>query len=123
MGPSPSSYDKSNGASCTVKVIHEHIHKNTQKPLFPNPDPNNYDIIYAKQIKNFLLIQIHYPDCINYEGIKILIYKDITLSDLKKQDSIDPHFSRNKRFKSPIARFVPSVEGLKMAISFCKNYK
>lgn len=87
---------------------------------FPNPDPNNFKIIKNKTIGKFLIILIKYPDCINFEGEKILIYKNWTIKKLKARNNLDPHFSNNEIEPSPIARFIPTNEGWEMAIKFCK---
>jgi len=39
---------------------------------------------------------------------------------LEKQGAIDPHFSDNHKYISPIARFVPTEEGLAMAKKLCE---
>jgi hypothetical protein len=57
-----------------------------------------------------------YLDCTNYEGIKILLFTDTTLSQLHKQKVIDPHFSDNKTIKSPFARFEPTPFGWSTAV-------
>jgi len=79
----------------------------------PNPNPLNYLIMDYLEYNNNLLIYIKYPDCTNYEGNKILLYKDVCLDQLKKQGSIDPHFSENKI--SPFARFEPTNKGWRIA--------
>ena len=89
-------------------IISTPIKKSIQKG---NPDPNNYKIIKSVQINDFLLLFVNYPDCTNYEGNKILLFKDTTLKRLKRQKTIDPHFSDNEKFISPIARFAPTVKG------------
>lgn len=80
-----------------------------------NPNPFNYQIIKTKQIKNFAILMIKYPECKNYEGNKILVFKDISIEDLRQRISIDPHFCEDKQ-NSPIARFVPTDEGWFLAI-------
>lgn len=82
----------------------------------PNPDPNNYDIINHLESNGWLLIKIKYPDCTNYEGMKILLFKDVTVMDLLKQRLIDPHFSKNEKYKSPFARFEPTEKGWEAAM-------
>jgi len=82
---------------------------------YPNPDPNNYKIIRSYEFNNKLIIEIKYLDCTNYEGHKILYYEDCTLIKLLKQKSIDPHFSENKKFYSPTARFEPTEKGWNIA--------
>ena len=86
-----------------------------------NPDPTKYKILQNIQVGNHLVIKINYPDCKNYEGNKILVFENCTLEDLKNQKIIDPHFSDNKNFKSPIARFEPTGRGWTWACNFVKN--
>jgi hypothetical protein len=82
-----------------------------------NPDPENYKIIKSTYVKNYLIILINYPDCTNYEGNKILLFKNCLLENLRKQKIIDPHFSNNKKYYSPIARFEPTDAGWEMAVN------
>lgn len=86
-------------------------------PQPPMPDPKNYTILKWIQYGNNVLVKIKYPDCTNYEGVKILLYEDTSIDILKAQGSIDPHFSENSTFKSPIARFEPSKKGWDLAVS------
>jgi hypothetical protein len=83
-----------------------------------NPNPSNYKIGAYCQYGDFLVVWITYPNCTNFEGNKILVYQNITLQDLRDQKLIDPHFSENKQYHSPIARFLPTAEGLEMASNF-----
>lgn len=76
-----------------------------------NPNPLNYKIVKYHQHQNNLMIWLVYPDCNNYEGNKILIFKNTDLQDLTKQKKIDPHFSDNKKYKSPFMRLEPTDEG------------
>jgi hypothetical protein len=87
-----------------------------------NPNPTNYKIIDTLTIGNILIVDIQYPDCKNYEGRKILVYEGVTQFELRRQKYIDPHFSINKKFHSPIARFEPTDRGWKMAESFAKMW-
>lgn len=88
--------------------------RRTKRTDDPNPDPTNYQIVKAEEHGKYLIIKINYPNCTNYEGNKILVFK-ATLLELVNQKVIDPHFFNNKDFKSPIARFVPTDEGWGMA--------
>lgn len=81
----------------------------------PNPDPNKYSIKRVQKHGDFLIIRVNYPDCTNFEGNKIMVYKGCTIVDLVEQGTIDPHFSQNPDFFSPIARFKPDEEGWKLA--------
>jgi len=80
----------------------------------PNPNPANYTIVRSLVINGYLIIEIKYHDCTNYEGRKIMLY-DSTLVELINQKLIDPHFSNNKKYISPIARFEPTKRGWKLA--------
>ena len=78
-----------------------------------NPNPKNFKVTCTLCYGEYLLIEVLYPDCKNYEGKKLILYKGIKLEDLLAQGRIDPHFVEDKF--SPIARFKPDMEGLKMA--------
>lgn len=109
---SSSSYDR-------VKYVDREVTKIVKVPL-PNPDPKNFKIIKSNKIGTYLVVMVNYPDCTNYEGNKILIYYNCSIDDLLKQGSIDPHFSENKKFFSPIARFEPTDRGWTHARLFCE---
>lgn len=82
----------------------------------------NFKILQWKEIGSYLLVKIQYPDCKNYEGNKVLLYQNCTLDKLLRQPSIDPHFSDNKNFLSPIARFEPTEAGWSMGASIAEMY-
>jgi hypothetical protein len=103
---SSSSYDKPTQPNVTVNVT---------LPKLPNPNPKNFRILSYFTMGRYLVVKVNYPDCTNYEGDKVLLYRDTTLEGLEAQGSIDPHFSNNANFHSPIARFVPTVYGWRMA--------
>lgn len=105
-----------------IKIFSSSVYDGTNVVL-PNPDPANYEILGSEQYGNYLLVQIKYPNCTTFEGIKILVYKDITIHKLRRQKIIDPHFSNNKQFYSPIARFVPTEEGIELARKFCQTFR
>ena len=89
-------------------------------PCDQNSDPSNWIIEKYVQEKQCLVVKIKYPNCKNYEGNKILVYEGITISDLRAQKKIDPHFSDDMQYKSPIARFEPTDYGWKLANKFMK---
>jgi len=81
-----------------------------KEKILPNPRQDNYTVIRNKVVGEFLIIELKYHDCTNYEGRKIMVYK-CTLNNLMKQKLIDPHFSNNNNYFSPIARFEPTEQG------------
>lgn len=86
----------------------------------PNPRPDNYEVIRHKQMGNYLLIEIKYNDCTNYEGRKIMIYR-CGYDKLIKQKLIDPHFSENQNYASPIIRLEPTERGWQDGINFIER--
>ena len=111
LGPkfSRSSYDKK--CSCNTTIVNN----------LPNPNPFNYRILDYFELDGNLLVKIKYPDCTNYEGIKILLYKNCRVIDLAQQISVDPHFSENKSMKSPFARFEPTESGWNTGLYLIKQ--
>ena len=90
-------------------------------PPLPNPNPERFNIIKHEQVGGYLCVLVNYPDCTNFEGNKIMVYEGVTVHQLQWQSSLDPHFSDNGNYHSPIARFVPTEDGWKMARLFCKT--
>ena len=89
-----------------------------------NPNPKKYKIMDYEKNSSFLILWIKYLNCTNYEGNKILVYKDVTIEEIKEQgrlDGIDPHFSNNKKYHSPVARFEPTEFGLELAQKMCQR--
>lgn len=80
-----------------------------------NPNPKNFQILEGGMNADFTIIKVKYPDCANYEGVKILVYKGHVLKELMQKSELDPHFCENHL--SPIARFAPTYEGLKLALN------
>ncbi len=92
-----------------------------QAPAEPKAD--NWKIVKAKEVGNFLILQMNYPDCKNYEGNKILVFQGVTMIDLVNQRLIDPHFFKDSKYKSPIARFEPTNQGWLMAEVFVNAWR
>lgn len=84
----------------------------------PNPNPLRWELIESYQQGDYLIVKVRYLDCTNYEGVKILVFKGIAVEILVVQGVCDPHFSENPNLHSPIARFVPTQEGMDMARRF-----
>lgn len=105
----------SNSSFEEPKVVTKKVIKKVFKKL-PNPNPANYSIIRSDFVNGYLIIELKYHDCINYEGKKIMVY-ECTLNDLLNQKLIDPHFCDNKDYFSPIARFEPTERGWNNALA------
>jgi len=82
------------------------------------PDPTNFTVVKTKIVNGYPILWVHYPDVQNYEGNKILMYdKNFDLELISKR--IDPHFFTEG--DSPIARFVPTVAGIAMAVKLAET--
>lgn len=86
-------------------------------PVKGEPVPCRFEIKFATSIGRFSTARIKYPDCTNYEGMKIVVFKDTPLSQLYKMAEIDPHFSESSNI---VARFAPTEQGMKNALRFCR---
>ncbi len=83
--------------------------------MSPNPDPERWHIMEARQIGHSLVVKLYYPGCTNYEGNKVMVYEYCTIHQLKAQKRIDPHFSDNPDYRSPVGRFEPTKRGWEYA--------
>lgn len=87
----------------------------------PNPNPKNFTILQVEKIGRFLVLNVHYPDCNNFEGNKILVYEGFTEEIFMmnaERKGLDPHFFEVGI--SPIARFRPDEVGWNRAIKLCE---
>ncbi len=118
-GPcSRSSYDEPRGIKYFQDPKVQEVYTDLEK-VKGNPDPTRFYVIKALPVGTYLVAVIKYPDAISYEGVKVLVYEDLTEVELRRFTTIDPHFSDSKKYKSPIARFVPTNDGWDMALHFC----
>jgi len=88
---------------------------------FPNPNPKNFKILQITQVGKNVLLVVQYPDCTNYEGKKIMVYRNVKASEIRAMKSLDPHFCDNHI--SPFARFEPTDKGLTEAYDLAKKLK
>ena len=90
------------------------------EPQSQNPDPKVWEWEKSEVIGHYFVLQLRYPNCTNYEGRKILVFRSHPQM-LLVQGWIDPHFSESKDAISPIARFQPTEEGWSDAIEYAKR--
>jgi len=115
--------DDSHQENMFEKVIDYPCYESKEKQklnVVGNPNPSNFQIIRHKRIGHFVVALIKYPECLNFEGRKILVFENISMETIKNLNSIDPHFCNFDTHPSPIARFVPTHKGWKYAVQFCK---
>lgn len=95
-----------------------------QTEEYPSPDPNHFKIVKAELMGRYILAWINYPNCKNFEGDKILVFKDLSIKKLQELKTLDPHFTKSP--KSPIARFKPTPQMWEVAshfITYLNTYK
>ena len=84
----------------------------------PNdPRPENFKVLDLKQIGDYVVGVVHYPNATNFEGDKILVWQYATIAEIKRYATIDPHFLEGNKI---FARFRPTGEGLQAAIALCE---
>jgi hypothetical protein len=86
-----------------------------------NPDPTCFVIKKTEQVDRFLIAEVHYPNCQNYEGNKIVVFEGVPEKVLREQTSLDPHFCDSPNHPSPVARFEPTARGWNYALVFCQK--
>lgn len=107
------------GSSSSVPMSATARIQTHKSPEPPQPDSANYRIERTVRKGDYLLMEITYPDCKNYEGRKILLFENTTLNDLMRQKYIDPHFCDNKDYKHPIARFGVDIKDVSKYEKVC----
>lgn len=80
----------------------------------PNPNPYNFRILDIVEINGNCIVNILYPNCTNYGGRKLLLYRNTKEIDIRKVDCLNPHFLESKGLY-PFARFEPTTEGRRAA--------
>ena len=97
--------------------------------LPPTPDSERYQIIAAEVVGPHMVLKVKYPSCekCSYEGIKVMVYENVTPTNVILWSRIDPHFKDpNEKVAvheapAPSARFPASDEGWSRALAFAKT--
>lgn len=89
---------------------------------YPNPNPKNFKFKKINEMTPYTIVWVNYPDCVNYEGDKIMVFENMTVEDIANAKVIDPHFCDGDHI-SPIARFEPTAKGWEMARAFIVGYR
>ena len=83
-----------------------------------SPDPTRYEILEAQEVNGWLILQVKFPSCkaCAFEGVKVLVYENVTPLQALKWKKLDPHFREGKtpvhEAPSPAARFPASKQGI-----------
>jgi hypothetical protein len=82
------------------------------------PNPLNFKFTRVMQVGGHTVAEIRYPDCKNYEGLKVLLFKETDAAQLMKREHIDPHFGHT--LNAPFARFTPAAGGWDAAVRLAR---
>ena len=87
-----------------------------------NPVPTRFAVLRSQRVGSALVVDVRYPDCLNFEGRKVLVYEDAEAAARQlATGKADPHFAEVG--VSPVARFRPTAAGWDMAVSFARTLK
>ena len=103
------------------QYVNRPLKKEKPAPKLPNPDPKRWTVVRSRQIGPNLVLEANYPDCTNYEGNKIMLFRNCTLGHLRQQKILDPHFTNNPDVYAPFARFEPTEDGWQAAIGVAER--
>lgn len=84
-----------------------------------DPNPKKFVLEIVVEIFNHTLIFLNYPNCTNYEGNKIILFRNTSKREVLKIKEIDPHFTEENKLK-PFARFEPTKEGWEAGLKLAK---
>ena len=77
------------------------------------PNPSEFVILEIFEKNNMTLAIVNYPNCTNYEGLKVMVYIGNLKTAIEHSTFLDPHFL--EKGLSPFARFEPTMHGIKIA--------
>lgn len=85
-----------------------------------DPNPARFRVEAVEQFGPFVVATIVWPDAGNFEGRKIAVY-EASPGDVLGATRIDPHFQEKLGPLAPIARFEPTLAGMRCARA-CARY-
>lgn len=80
-----------------------------------DPNPAKFTIKNHYENNGNIAIVVNYPNCKNFEGNKIIVFKNATWEQICNLKEIDPHFIDSDTIK-PYARFEPTTDGWLSAV-------
>ena len=108
---------RSSGCLCSHTTIEKIVIKEIPKG---NPDPTQFVILRQQTMGDYIIVEILYPNCTNFEGKKILLFKGFSYEQIHSAKFIDTHFfDKHNDHPSPIARFEPTEFGWLLAVKVC----
>lgn len=92
------------------------------------PDASKYHIEDVARVGSHLVLKVKYPNCsrCSFEGVKVMVFLNVSEADALRWRQIDPHF-RDPKLKSftsapsPAARFPATSEGWSDALAYAQG--
>lgn len=113
------------------RIREEELRKQIEAIKSATPDAERFEVVDMERVDRHVVLKVLYPNCqkCSYEGLKILVFLNVTEKDVVRWRRIDPHF-RDPKVKltireapSPAARFPATTEGWSDAIEFAQRKK
>lgn len=96
--------------------------------ISPTPDSKNYDVVEVEEVGRCVVMKVRYPNCAkcSYEGLKVMVFSNVTIKDAIRWKKIDPHFRKPGTAAaydapSPVARFPGSDDGWRDALAYAQE--
>lgn len=110
----------------TKTQLQAHIIELETQIASSSPDSSQYDVVDVVAVGPHLVVKATYPNCSKcaYEGIKVMVFLNVTPLQAMRWRQLDPHFREvkaspdSKLAPSPAARFPASAEGWKDAVTW-----
>lgn len=80
------------------------------------PQPHRFAIDRAVAIGHCVVAAVTYKDATEFNGLKVLVYRNVSLTQLRNASKLDPHFLEHSLWPKPFARFEPTEEGFTAAV-------
>jgi hypothetical protein len=93
---------------------------NVSRIRLGEPQAHRFEILSMEQIGSNVVGIFRYPDATEFKGIKIVVYRDVTVQKVAASSKLDPHFLKKSSHPTPFARFVPSSDGHRAARELAK---
>jgi hypothetical protein len=114
--------------SCSSHPNYRAFYSEKEEKVADTPDASNYSIEDVQRIGQHLVLKVKYPNCkkCSYEGLKVMVFLDVTEVQVLHWRKIDPHFrDTNTNAKgeapSPAAIFPGNAIGWADALTYARG--
>lgn len=86
------------------------------QPRPGEPQAHRFELIKVEQVGLNVVALVRYPDASEFDGAKVLLYRNEAVARIEAAPMLDPHFLMASAHPKPFARFEPTEEGLRAAL-------